>query len=79
MGDLICNCKEWKEGMEQIITAQRFYFTRTGKDYTGKFFIFCPWCAQKLWNEDKWCDAHDGPWGGEGSEKCTVCYNRTDK
>ena len=23
---------------------------------------------------DRWCETHDGPWGGKGSESCSVCF-----
>jgi hypothetical protein len=42
-----CTCKDWKESLPQIngaITLADLH----GMKYTGKVFVFCPWCRKKL-------------------------------
>lgn len=43
-----CNCKDYKEGMKQIIDAQRFLAVTRNVEYTGKKIKFCPWCGCHL-------------------------------
>jgi hypothetical protein len=40
-------CMDWKESMEQITGAQLLADAH-GIVYTGKSFIFCPWCGEKI-------------------------------
>ncbi len=42
-----CDCKDWEEGSEQISSAQTLAHER-GFKYTGKYFVYCPWCGEKL-------------------------------
>jgi hypothetical protein len=49
---MLCNCGDWKIGMEQIEGAQMFAATR-GIKYTGPIFAFCPWCGEPLVEETK--------------------------
>jgi len=44
---LVCICDDWIEGMEQIISLQEFGYLHDVY-YTGKPFIFCPWCGELL-------------------------------
>jgi len=46
-----CDCKDFKIGMPQIISAQVMVSPTIhswGTKYTGKVFKFCPWCAKPL-------------------------------
>ncbi len=43
-----CNCIDWDESMPQIEGAQLMYALHSyGGEYTGKQFIYCPWCGKK--------------------------------
>jgi hypothetical protein len=46
MPNLICDCEDFKLGMPQIIAAQTNNYLI--KKYTGKPFLFCPWCQKVL-------------------------------
>jgi len=48
---LVCICDDWIEGMEQIISLQEFGYLHDVY-YTGKPFIFCPWCGELLMVEE---------------------------
>jgi hypothetical protein len=48
--DRYFKCPEWEEGMKQIESAQMLAFIHRMK-YTGKPFVFCPWCGQKIYRE----------------------------
>jgi len=41
-----CICKDWKKSMSQIEGAQ-FMAQNHGMQYTGKQFLYCPWCGKK--------------------------------
>lgn len=41
-----CLCKSWEESMPQIVGAQILEHAHGG-NYTGKKFIYCPWCGKK--------------------------------
>ncbi len=43
-----CNCAEFKEGMKQIVAVQVLSSVRTGYEYTGASFRYCPWCGNVL-------------------------------
>jgi len=47
---MICNCNDWEGNMEKINGFIVFGFTHQMK-YTGKPFVFCPWCSKKLQEE----------------------------
>jgi len=47
---LDCTCDEWKTSGSQLHAFAVLAFTH-GMFYTGKQFIFCPWCGKKL-NEE---------------------------
>lgn len=63
MGNKFCKCKDWKENID-IVEAplmsevarnlQNFKKEKIGTilGYTGKKFIFCPWCSKKLLPKD---------------------------
>lgn len=40
-------CKEWNEGMPQILSEWSLAFLH-GMKYTGPIWGYCPWCGQKL-------------------------------
>lgn len=44
---LICNCEEWKMGIEQISAAQQIAGLHD-YPYTAPVFRICPWCGTKL-------------------------------
>lgn len=41
-----CTCKAWEKSMPQIEGAQMLELVHGGR-YTGKQFIYCPWCGKK--------------------------------
>lgn len=41
-----CDCVEYQEGMPQIIGAQCLA-NNHGMKYTGRIFLYCPWCGKK--------------------------------
>lgn len=47
---MICTCDDFKENapkVDSLITlASLRYATRDG--YTGKIFVYCPWCGKHL-------------------------------
>lgn len=48
-----CTCNDWKENMH-LIDAPRSYLAARNPgtwDYTGRQFVFCPWCAKLLESE----------------------------
>ena len=47
MGDLDCDCDDFKLSWHQIIAAQMFAHTH-GAQYTGATIRFCPWCGKSL-------------------------------
>ncbi|MFH1759812.1 MAG: hypothetical protein ABIA63_01800 [bacterium] len=52
--DFICEkdlkCSGWETSMEQIIGAQMLA-NNHGMKYTGKAFIFCPWCGKRIFKK----------------------------
>lgn len=45
-------------------------------------YMETPEALKKIENEPnvqadakRWCETHDGPWGGEGSKHCSVCFD----
>ncbi len=47
MTQIRCRCKEYLNSMSQIEQAQILAYTH-GIRYTGKPFVYCPWCGQVL-------------------------------
>lgn len=43
-----CSCKDWKPNVEKINSYINTAWARTGQEYTGKPFVYCPWCGKKL-------------------------------
>ena len=46
-----CNCKDWKPNIEIIngfISMQTVMAWGNKDGYTGKPFVYCPWCGKKL-------------------------------
>jgi hypothetical protein len=46
----ICICNDWKENspkLEDVFVWSNVH----GLKYTGKFFVYCPWCGEKLVDE----------------------------
>lgn len=45
-----CECPDFKPNMK-LVEAPRFYENARNPgtvNYTGKFFVYCPWCGSKL-------------------------------
>lgn len=53
-----CNCNDWKENFNKVIAPlmnevarnpQNYEIDKNGiiMGYTGKKFIYCPWCGEK--------------------------------
>ena len=47
MRELFCECENWKKGFQQIKAAQ-FLAYNHGQTYTGRRFVYCPWCGEVL-------------------------------
>ena len=45
--DYRCDCEDYKESMPQISSAQVLAWTHKML-YTGKVFVYCPWCGKKM-------------------------------
>ena len=45
----VCDCEDWKRGMAQLDGFVMLGFTQ-GYKYTGKPFIYCPWCGKQIKN-----------------------------
>jgi len=44
-----CNCKDWEENIDILNGPTVLQSIRTGsKGYTGKVFVYCPWCGKEL-------------------------------
>jgi hypothetical protein len=46
-----CECEDWKENIPKVNGHVFLAVARnpnTEKGYTGKQFIYCPWCGKKL-------------------------------
>jgi len=47
--NLACCCEDWKKNIGKINEPTILQAVRTGSfGYTGKKFVYCPWCAKKL-------------------------------
>lgn len=46
-----CNCRNWEENVGKI-EACVAVSTIEGRAYNGKFFLYCPWCGEKLKEEE---------------------------
>lgn len=46
--EVFCDCKKYQESARQIYEAQIRDTVKTGLQYTGDKFVFCPWCGRKL-------------------------------
>lgn len=44
-----CDCKDWAENIDKV-TAADVFMQCTGRfnGYSGKIFVFCPWCGNRL-------------------------------
>ena len=49
--NLLCICDDWEEGIKQIEAAQELSALHS-VEYTGKPFVFCPWCGELLMVEE---------------------------
>lgn len=47
----ICKCKDWKENIGKLNSGFAMSVIHGMVGYTGKQFIFCPWCGEKLIKE----------------------------
>ena len=43
--ELMACCKDWEENLPKINAPIELQFIRTGVQYTGKPFVYCPWCG----------------------------------
>ena len=51
---MTCNCKDWKPNIDIIdsyIVMDSIHVWGNKAGYTGKPFLFCPWCGDKLKKE----------------------------
>lgn len=56
-GDIVyeyvqCKCEDWKNFLPQIAEQQQLA-QKHGKAYTGKPFVFCPWCGYKRYRSNR--------------------------
>ena len=49
---LECDCKDWKENIDKLNAGAMMQYIHGQKGYTGKTFIFCPWCSKELKEKD---------------------------
>jgi hypothetical protein len=47
-----CECEDWKENIDKINTGIIFMGVHGCGGYTGKVFVYCPWCGKKLSEEE---------------------------
>ena len=47
-GKVACQCKDEKINMPKINAGFELSFIHSFQGYTGKTFIYCPWCSKKL-------------------------------
>ena len=51
---MICDCKDWKENIEKVNQPWGLWVNHFGGiGYSGKRFLYCPWCGKKLKEEKK--------------------------
>ncbi len=50
-----CDCKDWKENIDKLNSGAALQYAHGEKGYSGKIFIYCPWCRRELVEEN---DAH---------------------
>ena len=51
---MICKCEDWKENIEKINDPIEFQAIRScTSGYTGKIFVYCPWCGKELEKENE--------------------------
>ncbi len=45
-----CKCNDWKENIDELNSGFAFMSIRSTsyEGYSGKHFIYCPWCSKKL-------------------------------
>ena len=43
-----CICIDWKDNIAQLNSGFTMQAIHGGGGYSGKHFIYCPWCARKL-------------------------------
>jgi len=44
-----CTCQDWKDNINLLNAPLLLMSLRMGsKGYTGKFMVYCPWCASLL-------------------------------
>lgn len=44
-----CGCEDWQKNIDKINGPITLQAIRSGsKGYTGKKFVYCPWCSKKL-------------------------------
>jgi hypothetical protein len=47
-----CDCEDWKNFLPQIAEQQQLA-QKHGKPYTGKPFVYCPWCGYKRYRSNR--------------------------
>lgn len=48
-----CECEDWKNFMPQIVQQQTYASQRGNMPYTGKNFVYCPWCGWKRYRSNR--------------------------
>jgi len=43
-----CTCEDWKVGSKSLNSIISLSSIRGSLTYTGKKFVYCPWCKAKL-------------------------------
>ena len=51
---LDCTCDDWKRNVPYINTALFQLANHGANPYSGKPFMFCPWCATRILRDDGW-------------------------
>jgi hypothetical protein len=47
-GPVRCSCKDWVENLMKLNEPWIIAIAHGSPGYTGKQFVYCPWCSKKL-------------------------------
>ena len=50
---MICKCEDWVKNIDNLNSGFEFMATHGFSGYTGKIFIYCPWCGKLLEKENE--------------------------
>jgi len=50
---MICKCEDWIKNIDSLNSGFEFMATHGMSGYTGKIFVYCPWCGKELEKENE--------------------------